>query len=271
TAAPKRGQTRPGSGKEMPLSHDPRASEARRACAAGQVERGVELLASIIATTGDPNAVYNQARCYQQNDRHEEAISRFREYLRLAPGEDPAEVRKVEGFIRELEAQVAAKAKRAEEDAPVAAAPEPTPAPIVAPEPVAPSPADALIAVKPPVPEPPAETPVLRMAAHSALAVSAIALGAGGFYAYQVFKIDNELSSPTLSINGPTAQQRVADGKAAEQRQWLGLGAGTVFLVGAGVMYWISAPSREGTRTGFSLWLPAGRSRATGLSLTGRY
>lgn len=275
SAAPKRpaAGTRPSAEPAPPLSHDPRAAEARRACAAGQVERGVELLASIIASTGDPNAVYNQARCYQQNDRHEEAISRFREYLRLAPGEDPAEVRRVETFIRELEAQVEAKKRMApvSAPAPVTEAPPaavPTPEPV---SPVEPPPAtDTLIPVKPPVAEPHRETPAMRMAAHSALAVSAVALAAGGYYGYQVRKIDSELSSPTLMTNGPSAKLRVAEGVAAEKRQWFGLGAGAVFLVGAGVMYWVSSPNAE-TRAGVSLWLPVKSGSATGMSFIGRY
>ena len=95
-------------------SRNRRALEARRACAAGRVEQGIELLAQIIAETGDPNAVYNQARCYQGNGRAEQALTRFREYLRIAGPLPPRERQRVRRFIVELEQEVEARGRRRE-------------------------------------------------------------------------------------------------------------------------------------------------------------
>jgi hypothetical protein len=69
--------------------------EARRACAAGQVDRGIKLLADYLATTEDVTAVYNMGRCYEQNGVSDKALLQFREYLRKAPelsGPDRADV-----------------------------------------------------------------------------------------------------------------------------------------------------------------------------------
>jgi len=85
---------------------DSRAAEAKKACAAGRVDQGVEILAELFAQTGDVNYVYNQGRCYQQNGVHDKAILRFREYLRRSPDLPATERQEVEGFIAEAEQQV---------------------------------------------------------------------------------------------------------------------------------------------------------------------
>jgi hypothetical protein len=51
------------------------------------------------------NYVYNQGRCYQQNGRVDQALNRFREYLRRATGASAEERHEVQGFIDELEQQ----------------------------------------------------------------------------------------------------------------------------------------------------------------------
>jgi hypothetical protein len=66
-------------------SRNSRFAEARRACAAGQVERGIQLLADLIAENNDAAAVYHQARCYDDNGWPERALARYREFLRLSP------------------------------------------------------------------------------------------------------------------------------------------------------------------------------------------
>jgi hypothetical protein len=84
---------------------DPRELEARTACAAGDVDKGIAILARMFAETSDYTWVYNQGRCYQQNGRTEQALNRFREYLRRGQNLSAEEKSEVEGFIRELEAE----------------------------------------------------------------------------------------------------------------------------------------------------------------------
>src|SRR6185436_5837114 len=82
---------------------DPRETEARRECLAGRYQRGIDLLAALFTDTRDPNHIFNQGRCYEQNNRPDEAISRFREYLRKAPSLPPAEAAEVQAHIRDCE------------------------------------------------------------------------------------------------------------------------------------------------------------------------
>jgi tetratricopeptide (TPR) repeat protein len=63
---------------------DPRERAAKKACMTGDPVRGVAILADLYIDTDDPTYVFNQGRCYEQNNRFEEAIGRFREYLRKA-------------------------------------------------------------------------------------------------------------------------------------------------------------------------------------------
>jgi hypothetical protein len=44
----------------------------------------VEILSDLFVDTGDPTYVYNQARCFEQAARYQDAIRRFQEYLRAA-------------------------------------------------------------------------------------------------------------------------------------------------------------------------------------------
>ena len=83
---------------------DPRAIEARKACAVGDVARGVALLADYLATTDDVTAIYNMGRCYQQNGRPDKALLQFREYLRKARNLTADDRREIAGHIEELQA-----------------------------------------------------------------------------------------------------------------------------------------------------------------------
>jgi hypothetical protein len=116
-------------------SSDERMREVKRACAAGDVDRAIRMLADLYADTNDATAIYNQARCYQQNGQSDKASLRFREYLRKARDLSPHDRAEVEGFIREADADVAAK-ERARAAAPAQPAPHPAPAAT----PVAPAP-----------------------------------------------------------------------------------------------------------------------------------
>jgi tetratricopeptide (TPR) repeat protein len=69
---------------DQPLSKTARENAAKKACALGDYQKGAEILTDLLVETGDPNFIYNQARCYQQNGRWEQSINRFREFLRKA-------------------------------------------------------------------------------------------------------------------------------------------------------------------------------------------
>jgi hypothetical protein len=83
--------------------------------------------------TDDPTYVYNQARCYQQNDRFEQALARFREYLRKKPDLAPADRAVVDAYIAECETRSGKTASPtpAESGSPASAEGAPPPTPVV--------------------------------------------------------------------------------------------------------------------------------------------
>ena len=89
---------------------DPRELEAKKACLGGRPDRGIELLAEMYAETNDPTYIYNQGRCYQQNGKPREALTRFREYMRKARDMSADDKALVQGYISELEQQEKAAA-----------------------------------------------------------------------------------------------------------------------------------------------------------------
>ncbi len=55
---------------------------ARKACLSGDVAKGASILSELYVQTNDATYIYNQGRCFEQNGQYDEAILRFREYLR---------------------------------------------------------------------------------------------------------------------------------------------------------------------------------------------
>jgi len=105
----------------------------------GDYQKGVDILADMLVDSDDPNPVYNQGRCYEQNGRWEQpstvSASICARHAKLSDG-DRADV---ERHIDEREKAFARAAPAAQ---PAAAAPAPvarveTPAPAPAPSPVA--------------------------------------------------------------------------------------------------------------------------------------
>lgn len=102
-----------------------READAKASCASGDVDKGVGVLARLFVDTGDQTWVYNQGRCYQQNGRAEQAINRFREYLRRGTNIAAEDKKEVEGFIAELDAEIARRPPVEASPGPPAPAPEP--------------------------------------------------------------------------------------------------------------------------------------------------
>jgi hypothetical protein len=59
-----------------------REDEAKKACAVGDVSKGIDILAELFVESNRFVFVYNQGRCHQQNGHWEKAINRFEEFLR---------------------------------------------------------------------------------------------------------------------------------------------------------------------------------------------
>jgi hypothetical protein len=68
-------------------------------CLAGNADKGSEILSDLYLDDKDPTHIYNLGRCYEQNHRYEDAVSRFREYLLKAPKLTEAERAETEKHI----------------------------------------------------------------------------------------------------------------------------------------------------------------------------
>jgi hypothetical protein len=77
---------------------------AKRACLNGDPTKGVEILTDLFIATSNPIHIFNQGRCFEQNNRYADAIGRFREYLRKAVHASKADRTSAEKHIAECEA-----------------------------------------------------------------------------------------------------------------------------------------------------------------------
>jgi tetratricopeptide (TPR) repeat protein len=68
-------------GQSSVESKEAKERAARKACLLGNVDKGSEILGDLYLEGKDPTHIYNLGRCYEQNHRYEDAVSRFREYI----------------------------------------------------------------------------------------------------------------------------------------------------------------------------------------------
>lgn len=233
-------------------------NEARKACAADRPSVGIELLADYYARTGEAIAIHNQARCYQQNDMPEKALSRFREYLRIATDITPEQLRKTERHILELEAELKRRGLREQ----VETGSRPTiltPADVLPPVPpkeVAVAPQKPVV-TPPPAPPPPAPpppradlsksappaggSPALRVTGLALGAVALAGVGAGVYFGTRIGAIEEEIDAV------PSDQAVPYDtwhrGERAQTLQWIGYGVGLAAAAGSITCLLLSAPS----------------------------
>jgi hypothetical protein len=257
------GLTSPASAKDDAETAQEKA--AKKACAMGDYEKGAEILTDLFVATDDVTYIYNQARCYEQNNRWERAIARFREFLRKAKHLSKSERAETEQHIAECEAAL--------RQAPPPATPAPPPAlpPAPAPAPVPEPPADVQPqATAPegdtssPPPAPPVGSPGrgLRIAGVILGGVGVAAIGAG---------VGCTLKTQSISSNerktGATKAQE-DERKKYETWGWVGYGVGAAALATGVVLYLVGWPSAESA--GVAL-LPSVSSTGGSLLLAGRF
>lgn len=241
---------------------DPREAQARKDCLTGRVESGAALLAELFAETANANFIFNQARCYEQNGRYEDAINRFREYVRLVKDITPADKADVEQHLADCRLQLEQKlAKVAAVTDPAAPVPEaPIPAPPVAPStsvagsPV--SPPDAPVAapsasghgaLPAPVPIPPGAVAAravpqdtgakregrgLRIAGVACGAVGAASIATAIYFYTRARSMSDKVSNHPI-VDSSDYQA----GKDAETLQWVFYGIGAAAVATGATLY----------------------------------
>lgn len=226
-----------------------RERAARKACLDGDYEKGVSLLSDLFLDSRDPNYLYNQGRCLEQNRRFEDAIARFTEYLHSAQSTrlTAADRAEAEKHIGVCKAALEFQATHATATAPTATAVEATssstnipPASLGTAQPQAGSPAATVTAV----PEAaPAARPgrALRIAGIVCGAVGVAAIGAGVGFALKTQSI-----SSNEAKNGPTKAQE-DERKKYETLGWVSYGMGGAALATGVVLYLLGWPSDAST------------------------
>ena len=224
---------------------DALAREARTACLAGDYEKGVTILSELFVSSRDPTHIFNQGRCFQQNSRYREAISRFQEYLRVAkdaPADARAEAEKQITDCKALLAQEspapgAVPSVPAHEETPQASAPPSLPA-----QPSAPSQPEIASESRAASPEPAQEAGGgLRAAGIVTASVGGVALVAGVLLNLKA----NDISNGYQTYNGYT-DDKESQRKSYETWSWVSYGAGAACVATGAVLYYLGLRANTG-------------------------
>ena len=205
---------------------------ARTACLAGDYSKGVTLLSELFVSTNDPNFIFNSGRCYEQNSRFLEAISRFKEYLRVSKrlsDEDRADVQKhIDDCQDSLEKQ-SPRLLTPPVEQPAAAHSVPTPivSPVATPTVVA----TGTSAGTPPQPSSEPGSGI-RITGVTIAAVGGAALVAGIVFNLKA----NSLASDLKKTDGYTSGKE-SDRKMYQALGWAGYGVGAACVVTGAVLY----------------------------------
>ena len=237
-----------------------REKAAQKACALGDYQKGVDILADMLVDSDDPNPVYNQGRCYEQNSRWEQAINRFREYLRKDAKLSDSDTADVERHITECEKALAQATQAAQPAAaPAPVAPVETPAPAPAPPPVRP---EVSATLAPPTSDG-SQGKGLRVAGIVCAAVGLAAVGTGIGLALKT----QDMSSEAQKSGGGTKAQE-DQRKTLETWGWVSYGVGAAAIATGAVLYIVGWPSDKSTNVAL---LPALAPDGASMLLQGRF
>jgi hypothetical protein len=235
---------------------DTRETRARADCLAGRFQAGVDLLAQLFAETGNANYIYNQGRCYEQNGRQNEAILRFREYLRTAKNLSAGERGEVNGHVAECQAELDKRL------APPPPAPSPPPVPQVGDD-TGPNQGGDVVATQSGSSEGGGR---LRIAGIVTGAVGAAAVVTGVIFGVMAQSIANEVTAD--DVHHTYDRSKDDRGKLFETLQWVSYGLGAAGIVTGGVLYYLGyrAPASSSVSL-LPVLLPGG----TGAVVQGRF
>jgi tetratricopeptide (TPR) repeat protein len=204
-----------------------RQTEARKECLAGRYQHGIDILAELYAETRDANYIYNQGRCFQQNNRPDEAISRFQEYLRKAPDLTPEELGDVRGKIAECE-RMRGEPRRPEPVPPPAPPPAASPTPLVVSTVPAAAPAD--------------HGRALRVVGMVGMAVGLAGVGTGAAFGLQARGIKKDIEDRYNNDDRTYSRQTAASGERAVLRERLSFAIGGAVLLAGALTYYLGVP-----------------------------
>lgn len=214
---------------------------ARKACLSGDYNKGVLILTDLFIDSKDPNYIFNQGRCFEQNRRYDDAIGRFQEYLRVGTRLDPADKASAEKHIADCRDLLAGQT--VQPAASVAPAP-PVQAPIV----------QQALAVPPPAVAPPPTRIVLQQAqpqpagtSGSGLRTAGIvtaSIGGAALVAGVIFNLKvNSMASDMESTPGGYSASKESDRKTFETLGYAGYGVGAACVATGAILYVVGLKS----------------------------
>jgi hypothetical protein len=238
---------------------------ARKACLSGDVTRGVELLSDLFLDTKDATYIFNQGRCFEQNNRYEEAIARFREYLRKASGISTEVRADTEKHIADCQTLLGEKA------APTASSQD-ADHPLTTTE-AAPGTSAASLQIPPAQPTDvssgvgPAANPGrgLRIAGIACGVIGLASVGAGIYFYTQARYYSDKVTSQ--AVRDPADENA---GNRAETMQWVFYSTGVAALAAGTVLYFVGWHSTA-DRGGVAGIMPMLGSGLAGISARGAF
>ncbi|MGD0835481.1 MAG: hypothetical protein ABSB49_02425 [Polyangia bacterium] len=247
-------------------NHRAQERGARKACLDGDYAKGVSILSDLFLDTKDPTYIFNQGRCFEQNHRYEDAISRFQEYIRYAgkgqiDGSDKVAAEQHIADCRELlakEAGVATPppfATATSGQAPTSS-PPPTPA------------APAEVASTPARPAQPTHSSGagLRTAGITVGALGVVALASGVVLNLKA----NSVSNNEQNVPGAYSSSQESDRKSYEDFAWVAYGVGAACVGVGALLYLLGYQANSATQGGVAL-MPALAGGHAGAVLTGAF
>jgi hypothetical protein len=249
---------------------DNKERQAKTACLSGDYKKGVALLAELYVSTNDPNYLFNQGRCFEQNGKYEEAIVRFREYQRKNKDAGHPVDPDADKHIADCQALLGKPALTTPVPVPAPANATTTPTPAaatVAPAAAVPVTATAVApppGASPPPAEPTATTGTTSEAQTSAatntptdLAAStqapdarglglrvggivAVVAGVAGVATGVVLNLkSNSLAKDLERSNTSYSRAKESDRSRYETWSWVGYGVGGACIVGGAILYYL--------------------------------
>ncbi len=230
-------------------SREEAANKARKACLAGDVQTGMSILSDLFVSTKDPSWVYNQARCFEQNGRYEEAVTRFEEYLRLTKGSQDKDRGAAQEHLAECQSKLSKTAPPLAPPPEAAAPPPPPPQPVVQ--------------VSETQPTPARDGGGLRITGITVGAVGVAAL-AGGL----TLNLVANKTAKDLNKQGGYDRDKASSQSTYQTLTWFGYGLGGACLVGGAVLYYLGS---RGPGSSSVALLPSWAPGQAGMSLQGAF
>jgi hypothetical protein len=255
-----------GAHKAGNASKKAQENAARKACLSGDYAKGVEILSDLFVAVKDPTYIFNQGRCFEQNRRYEEAISRFQEYLRAGGGDrDPADKAAAETHIADCKGMLAQERGMAPPPVSTSTVQAAAPAPALTGEvSTAPEPTDPLVTEPAREQTPAASGSGLRIGGVLVASFGVAAAGAGFFFNLKANGLVTDMESTT------DGYRKESDRKTWQTLSLVGYGVGAACVVTGAILYAVGL-HRDSSSSATVALLPTIDADRAGFALTGAF